>query len=273
MAPLKKMNDLRQEVEQVQRVGATKPQIDVMIGIPSWQGGVDPETQICLDKMLMYCWRQGILAMMKKSTGSVLPKNRNNILEAAIKAKAKYVFMLDTDMLFPSDILTRLMAHKKPIMSAVAYCKPPPHVPNMYRKRQDGSWQPIVQWKKGEILQVDAVGGALLLIEVDAVKHIPAPWFTMPSFRMMDAWPKIGKALESKMSDADIVKKCREAYLANRSNDDVVGEDNYFCELMEHYNVPIFADTNIETGHVGRFSVEYRDFHRETGNGIMEESA
>lgn len=274
MARLRTMKTkLRQDIGQPQQAGATKPQIDVMVGIPSWQGGIDPETQTALDKMLMHCWRVGVLAIIKKAFGSLLPRNRNNILRAAIKSGAKYCFMLDTDMLFPEDILIKLMAHDKPIVSALAFCKPPPHVPNMYIKRQDNAWSPIVQWKKGEVLEVDAVGGALLMIKVDAIKHIPEPWFAMPLVREMIAMPKIGKALESSKSDAEIVKLCREAYRANNSTVDVVGEDNYFCDLMNRYNIPIYADTTIETGHVGRFPIGYEDFHRETAKGIMEESA
>ena len=239
------------------------------IGIASWRGGIDPETQICLDNMLIHNLQNGYMTPIKKTTGSMIANNRNTLLKWALDSDCKYLLTIDTDMIFPNDSLIRMVAHKKPIVSALAHAKQEPYVPNMYRKQEDNSWAPIGSWEKGELKKVDAIGGAFMLIELDAVRHLADPWFAEPPMFQHIAWEKLGKLLfaDGNITDTEIVKSARLAYRDKSIGAGVLGEDYYFCELLRQHDIPIHVDTDLKIGHVGRCNFGYEDFVAHTGGG------
>jgi hypothetical protein len=65
-----------------------------------------------------------------------------------------------------------------------------------------------------------------MLIDVEVFKQIPKPWF------MLDYMPEI---------------------------DDFVGEDWYFCSLLEKAGIPIYVDHDASkrVGHIGPFTFDH----------------
>lgn len=242
-----------------------------MIGIPSWRGGIDPETQICLDKLIIYNLQHNTLTPIKKTTGSMIATNRNTVLKAALDSGVGHLLTIDTDMIFPVDIVQKMLATMKekniPILSALAHAKQPPFVPNMYRRDDDWSYAPIMEWEKDQLVKADVVGGAFMMIKLDAIRHIPPPWFADPPVYMHVAWEKFGKILFGNMSDKEIVKYCRLAYRSKDGGDQVLGEDYYFGNLLRQDGIPIYVDTSLKIGHVGRYNFTYDDFASASGKG------
>lgn len=248
----------------------------VMIGIASWRGGIEPETQMCLDRMVIHNLQHGLLSPVKKTTGSMISSNRNTVIRSAIEKKMKYLLMLDTDMLFEQDSIMRMVekmeTKKVPVISALAHAKQEPFAPNMYKKLADNSWVPITKWKKGDFLKVDTVGGAFMLLDVEAIKHIPEPWFADPPVSWHVAWEKLEKILfpQGNMSDKEIIRAARFAYREDVAHGCVLGEDYFFCELLRQYNIPIHVDTTLKIGHMGKCNFTYDDFATSTGDGEIE---
>ena len=72
---------------------------------------------------------------------SLIYKSRNDLGQIAIREKADYVLWLDSDMVFPTELLVDLMADLKDgkdIVSAVCHMRRPPFRPVFYKKLRQG---------------------------------------------------------------------------------------------------------------------------------------
>ncbi|MCH7775743.1 MAG: hypothetical protein IH878_04265 [Gemmatimonadetes bacterium] len=98
---------------------------------------------------------------------------RSGLVEGALETGASHMLWLDCDMRFPPDTLTRLLAHKKPIVGANAVARNDPHT--------------FVATRGGKIVRttgdshgleaVDKVGLAVMLTSMEVFRKIPRPWF------------------------------------------------------------------------------------------------
>ncbi len=251
-----------------------KPRVDVMIGLPSWQGGIDPETQMCLDQLCSFNIRNGNLVLLKKCSGSMIADNRNNIIRDAIKQDAKYVLFIDTDMVFPHNAIQWMEQHNKPVVSAVAFAKQIPFVPNMYKRVEVGGWKPMLDWKKDELIQVDCIGGAFILVKTSVFKKMNGPWFASPSILEHVCHEEVDKIVNSKKKPDEIIADIKRIYkrFEHIGNDGggVLGEDYYFSEKCRRANVPIYVDTSLRIGHVGRYMYSYNDFSDQARRGAFD---
>lgn len=243
--------------------------IDTLIGLPSWQGGLEPDTQQCLDHMCQYNIIAGNKVSLSKSTGSLIAENRNRIIEIAIEIDARYVLFIDTDMVFPKDAIQRMQMHGKPVVSAVAFVKSPPYMPNMYKKVALDGWTPIREWKDGELMAVDCVGGAFMLCEVSALKRIHPPWFAQPPMRIHIVWEELEKLFAKNPDDEQILKNARELYDKLSYARGTIGEDYYFSEMLRRANIPLYVDTSLKIGHIGKYTFSNNDFVEQKESGAF----
>ena len=75
------------------------------------------------------------------TVGKIFPAlARERIAEIAVNENFDYLFMIDDDMLAPSDLFERLVKHDKDIVGALAFTRQSPHYPVIYnlRKGYDG---------------------------------------------------------------------------------------------------------------------------------------
>jgi len=156
---------------------------------------------------------------------SCLSMSRESNLKEAFDNGYTHILMLDDDMIFPDDTLERMLAHRKPFMAC-----------NYMRK---GNGEPTAQDMQGKLINsaertgiesVYSVGLGIVLIELDAIRHVGAPHFSV----MWD--------------------ETRKVYW---------GEDLYFCELVRGSNPPveIFVDHEISklVRHVGDYGYGFSD--------------
>ena len=243
--------------------------IHTLICLPSWNGSLDAETQTCVEKMVYFNLQNDNPVTAMKSTSSLIWDNRNRGLDMAIKIKAKYVLFVDSDMIFPPDIIQRLEMHKKPVVSAMAFVKTPPFVPNMYNKVTDIGWPPITKFKRGELLKVDCVGGALMLVEVDAVKDLPVPYFSAPPSMWAAVMEDALKLFETNEDHKEIIKRMGRSYQKYRNEKSSIGEDYFFSERLRRAGIPLYVDTSVSIGHMGRYMFAYDDFAAQVEDGVF----
>lgn len=92
---------------------------------------------------------------------------RNDIAKAA---RGEWTLQLDTDHSFSPDLLLRLLnvmrKYDADVVSGLYFQKSPPHLPNLWRWKEDGETaQQIAGWDKGEVLEIGVAGGGCLLVK------------------------------------------------------------------------------------------------------------
>lgn len=145
---------------------------------------------------------------------------RNDIVQKAQAAGANKLLMLDTDQVYPVDTVTRLLSHNVPVVGAVVHRRYPPFDPIML-KQSDMGWEDITDFKYGDLVEVDATGGACVLIDMQVFKKLPYPWF---KFRKQE-------------------------------NGTTMGEDIGFCLDAKKAGYKIYVDTAVEVEHLTTMSV------------------
>lgn len=99
---------------------------------------------------------------------------RNQIVTSALEdPNCTHILFIDDDMVFPSDILLKLLAHDKDLVGVQAFKRRPPYEPCVYLKK-DGQYYPAVIH---EFTEVDAIGTGVLLVKIEIFKKLKFPWF------------------------------------------------------------------------------------------------
>ena len=146
---------------------------------------------------------------------------RNQDLTDALAQGFTHFLSLDDDQTFPPDVVERMLAHEKPIVTA------------NYRKKK-AEVEYVCSGLDGEMLdsthrtgleRIRMMGMGMALIDLAAVSRIPAPYF---------------------------------GALWNSDTSSYVIEDEFFCRLLWHHGVEIWCDHDLsrQIGHVGEY--EYR---------------
>lgn len=112
-------------------------------------------------------------------TGKPVEEARELLADAAVKAKAKYLWFVDDDTIPPPNALRRLhyvLENNPDIMAAggvyMTKCDPPG--PVVFRGMGLG---PFWRWKVGEVFEVTGIGAGCLLIKCEVFSKIKKPWF------------------------------------------------------------------------------------------------
>lgn len=104
---------------------------------------------------------------------------RNAILETALKRDIPYVLFFDDDVLFPDIVAYRLWVsmQKHPeaaCITGVVPTKIEPVEPLLYRDDYSGAWW---DWPLGALIPCHSAGAGCMIVNMEYVKMIPAPWF------------------------------------------------------------------------------------------------
>jgi len=146
---------------------------------------------------------------------------RNSLVEQAQKEGAKYLFMLDTDQVYPSNTLTKLMSNKVDVCGVRVHRRWMPFDP-IFLRGDIGKYLsvPDEEMYSGNLIDVDATGSGCLLFDMTVFDRVEYPWFKL-----------------------DI------------QDGESVGEDIYFCSKARKKDVRICVDTSIEVGHLTTIEV------------------
>lgn len=121
------------------------------------------------------------------TVGRILtPLAREKAAEESIKGNFDYLFMIDDDMTCPDDLFERLYRHGVDIVAPIAFTRNPPHLPVAYENKE--FWdtathtevfvnETIKNYPKNKLFRCDAVGFGAVLIKVDVIRKMKAPFF------------------------------------------------------------------------------------------------
>ena len=161
--------------------------------------------------------------------GSVIWKQRAELLQKAIDGGCTHALFLDVDQTFPPNLLRRLLSHKEPIVAANVAVKEWPSMPTA-RVRRGTVVEPVYTLEDSEGLEeVWRVGTGIMLVDLKILKDVKKPWFQV-------SW-------------------------GDKPEDDQYGEDWWFCKQVQEagYSIYIDHDVSWEVGHIGDF--QYNHWH------------
>jgi hypothetical protein len=175
---------------------------------------------------------------------------REKLVSEALKANFDYILMIDDDMLLPPNYIESMIAdiESKPeidILAPLAFMRNPPHYAVIYttiegydQKEHQAYYVNnfVKNYPKDKLVECDAVGFGSVLIKMDMVKKMNAPYF---------------------MSTTG------------------TGEDIWFCvKAKQDVGARIFMDTRIKLGHLGNPRIideEYfQNYITETKHEILD---
>lgn len=159
-------------------------------------------------------------AAVRGVLGTYIHIARQQLLEQCIEEGADYMLWLDSDMRFPNDGFARLLAHNKPMVGINYSTRRLPVHFTALEHTTFGSMGGIKRLETRPdstgLARVDALGFGFLLMDLNAIKSaLPdpkvEPWFWYE-------WKDSGQNM---------------------------GEDVYFCRLLERAGIPIYVDQDL----------------------------
>ncbi len=207
----------------------------VLIGIPS-NGAWSSRTSFCVARLTNYCLRVGITPILAIEDSSKLPDNRNRLSQKAINLGCDYLFFIDADMVFPPDILERLISANKEIVG----CNYVTRVDDIRFTATglDGN-QHIIDDNCTGLSEVAYIATGLLLIKTEVFNKLQQPYF----------------------------------YFAPNADNpsDLIGEDYYFSHCAGEAGYKIYVDNDLskEVGHIAQVALTYKNYKMKISfNGV-----
>jgi hypothetical protein len=159
--------------------GGLRPVPKVAIGIPYYRTVEGPTLLACMD---MAAASAACLQVLPIScSGAYVEANRNGIVDYALAVETQsgvrfdYLMQIDTDMLFPKDVLFRLIAHDKDIVGANYRTRTSPfrhaghYLDGTDKHVMDHGLVPMAHLPTG-----------LLMAKFEIFRKLPKPWFRAP---------------------------------------------------------------------------------------------
>ena len=168
-------------------------------------------------------------------------------------AFAEWLLMIDSDMVFPEDLLDRLMEvadpETCPVLGGLCFAggRSGKMYPTIYKLDQsDGHpWvQPVEDYPENKLLKVGATGAACLLIHRQVLAAMKRPYpkgFGTLADGRYNPYPWFTEGL---------IGKDGEPY----------GEDIAFCLKAFHLGIPVHVHTGIQLGHVKSFILDEQEW-------------
>lgn len=157
--------------------------------------------------------------------GSLIYEARNNFCKQALKLGADYILWLDSDMIFPSDLMQRMLKHMedgKEIVTGLYFRRRAPFNPVLFSKLDhiNKKWEGMDDYPRDSVFEVAGAGMGCCMMKVSVVEDLllnDQDWFT----------PFEG-----------------------------FGEDLAFCMRAGELGHKIYCDSTIKCGHVGQVIVD-----------------
>jgi hypothetical protein len=158
--------------------------------------------------------------------------NRNDLIRQAFADGVSHLIMMDTDQIYPADIIIKLAAwaaRGKDVVIGPVHRRYQPFELILMRGENPDEYVSIPDEEKysGKMIEIDAAGAGCIMFSLLAALDIDEPWFTLD-----DKTPGGGN----------------------------MGEDIAFCWKLRKAGYSIWADTSIDIGHLGEILIN-REFH------------
>jgi hypothetical protein len=118
----------------------------------------------------------GIDTYLYFDSSTILLNQREKLIDEAIKMEADYVLWLDSDMMFPSNVVLKLLAHNKDIVACNYMKRSLPMKTVAYTDLNDwDSWVPMKPQE--ELVKVKGIGMGCILMKTEVFKKLEKPYF------------------------------------------------------------------------------------------------
>jgi hypothetical protein len=163
--------------------------------------------------------------IVTKSTAAV-DLARELAVEDALDVDPEWLLFLDSDVIPPRDVFSRLRQRDVDVISGLYYVDTPerPH-PAMWRLDEQKSPSPVPASREG-VFNVDAVGLGCLLIRSEVLRDIERPWFRWTRGYDDHPWD-----------------------LRHQGERPGISEDFYFCHKLVDSGYDIYMDTTVTCLH------------------------
>src|SRR3990167_4658489 len=193
--------------------------IKVVIGVPvSDSGGMNALTAQAIGASIISAEGLVIDFIFRQSCDIV--SNRTYLVNAAIKAGATHIFFVDCDMLFPHDIIKKLLAHKKEIVGVDYNARTFP-----LKKVSE----PLTERSETELYKAKYAGMGVMLIDLSIFKD---PKFGIGVDEKRSAWFNFGRDSQGALA---------------------MGEDAWFSNVARDSGFKTWIDPTIKVGHIGEY--------------------
>lgn len=177
--------------------------------------------------------------------GTILPKQRDELVFMALEADYTHMLFLDSDMRFPRNTLLHLLARDGYVVGANYTTRRYPVRPVTFANDEDASQRVYTEEGAEGVQEVASVGLGCVLIDLDVFRALPRPWFLTPF---------------------------------DEATRKYIGEDVYFSRRVRStLGLPILIDHGLseQISHVGEW--EYRHSHarslRDEGQAPEDQAA
>lgn len=214
--------------------------IDVFVGVPVFGDSCNNTFRNCLDYALGELNSSGRNFRRAFESSPNLSANRNRLVQAGLDIGAKWIIMVDSDMVFPKDSFKRLLSHNKTIISALYFKKVPPFRP-ICRIEKDGIWRDFEPDYIGGLHKVSGFGFGMVAVKASAFKKIPKPWFAEPP---------------------ECLSHDGEKFVVEENQDTILTtpEDMWFCHLAKAVGFDLWLDASISLGHLGIYPFSQEEY-------------
>lgn len=200
----------------------------VLICIP-YTGYVAPQAAYSLIPMACHARNKGVSVDMLPIGLSLVYTAREEAAKTFLQGAYDSLLFVDSDMVVPVDLLTKLIEHDKDIVSALAFKRTPGYEPCIFKVCNELDAQFYLDYPKG-LTEIEGVGMACTLIKRKVFETVPQPWFFPHK---------------------------------------TLGEDLSFCVRARAAGFKIYCDTTLISGHVTQETIVERHYqeYRRLANG------
>jgi hypothetical protein len=164
---------------------------------------------------------------LKISEGTLIANQRAELSLDAMREGCSHLLFIDSDMRFPQDMISRLLAHDVDIVATNCARRRMPTGPTAQVYKENGDRELVWSMPESTGLQeVGSVGMGVMLIKAGVFKALSEPWYETP-------W-----------------RSDKRGY---------IGEDVFFCRKAREAGFKIWIDHDVskEIGHIGTFEFKH----------------
>lgn len=147
----------------------------VLICIP-YTGYVAPQAAYSLIPMACHARNKGVSVDMLPIGLSLVYTAREEAAKAFLEGDYDALLFVDSDMVVPVDLLTRLIETDKDIVSALAFRRTPGYEPCIFKECNETDAKFYLDYPKG-LTEIEGVGMACTLIKRKVFETVPQPWY------------------------------------------------------------------------------------------------
>jgi len=205
--------------------GASKYSIGLVIGVAS-RGPISIRWMMHQNKIFPGMLPPGIEWKYGYTVGKAVHTARQDIVEKALREKAKYVMFVDDDVFLPLNSMVKLVNHNKDVCMGLYWGKAEPCFPVIFEPDTEIGVGPWLDYPRESLTRVAGGGLGCCLIKTDVFR-------------------KLREEGEEEFFKIDWIRTKKDGQKSKVS----VGEDHYFYELCEKHGIDIWCDTSIRCDH------------------------